>query len=129
MKNKYLTLFIVGGLLGYLFEMLVNTFYMSNGAISFFGIPFLPIYGFGLMIMYFFYKKNYNPLLEIFLATGAVVLMELIAGLLIKNQFGRILWDYSDHMLHYQGVISLETTIVWIILAAIVHFIVFPRLE
>jgi len=86
-------------------------------------LPFLPIYGFGgviiLMLTKYLIDKKLNLLLIGFINGAILTIVELIGGFICIGLFGYNLWDYSSHLLNYQGIISLPVFIFWIIIGYI----------
>ncbi|MFH1770820.1 MAG: putative ABC transporter permease [archaeon] len=80
--------------------------------------PYLPIYGFAAVIVYFISLVNINTWLLIALSAFAFTFVELVTGLFFKR-LNIILWDYSKDKFNYKGIICLKIVIIWIVIAAV----------
>ena len=76
--------------------------------------PFLPIYGFGAIIMLFsaLPVRNSVPLTFLFGMIGAT-LLEYVTGYLMEKIFQVKLWDYSYEPLNLNGYICLGCSLMW----------------
>ena len=98
----------------------VGIFY-SKGLLLLVGIkiPFLPIYGFGGLILISILNALDNTkvkfLLRGFIVGVAIIIFELISAGITYLLFGKYLWDYSAHFMNLNGAISLQVSILWII--------------
>lgn len=98
--GKVFLVFIIGSILGYIFEMIVVLFQKGHfesrqGVI--YG-PFTPVYGIGIIMYYIFFKKvEIRKLPQVFLVSmilgGAT---EYICSFIQEQWFGTISWDYSN---------------------------------
>jgi len=128
-------LFIVGAMLGYVGDVFFRRFVSMHKWINpgFMKGPYLPIYGFGVVILYVAnnifswsglfdslvssvgstWANVINVLFGVIIFTIAATLMELIAGLVLLKTSHIRLWDYTNMKGNYQGVICPEFTILW----------------
>lgn len=101
--------------------------------------PYLPIYGFGVVILSLyilavsFFEEQFPSKflfhLTIILGIGIfMTLLELIAGLIFIEKMHLRLWDYSDRIGNYKGIICPTFSIIWTILGAIFYFVFFHRI-
>ncbi len=92
--------------------------------------PYLPIYGFGfLLILIIFDKLKVKKLLPTFvLGTIIATLAELIGSYVMELMMGSFLWDYSDEFLNFQGRIALKPDLIFGILICVGMCIVQPRI-
>lgn len=76
--------------------------------------PFLPIYGFGAIIVLWLTLpvRNYIPLIFLFGMIGATVL-EYITGAVMERTFHVRYWDYSDQRFNIHGYICLFSSLGW----------------
>ena len=114
-------LFFSYSLLGYLMECLVLTaehrsLVMNRGFVR--HLPFCIIYGFGAIMGYAFLKPFESSYLLLFLlgAAGATVFEYLTAQIQLRI-FGSFWWDYTGKPFNYRGLLCLESTFGWGILA------------
>lgn len=89
-------------------------------------LPFCIIYGFGSMLGYAILKPFSSNYILLFCA-GAVcaTLFEYLTGRLMLRLFGTLWWDYSDKPFNYQGILCLESTLGW----GVVAILLFTALE
>lgn len=114
---KIFWLFIIGSILGYLFEMIIVLFQKGHfesrqGVI--YG-PFTPVYGIGAVIYYIFFEKvKTKNLLEVFLISmilGGIT--EYLCSFIQEKCFGTISWDYSYLLFNLNGRTSLLHCSYW----------------
>lgn len=126
-------IFIIGSIIGYIFEMIVGLF--QNGHfVSRKGIiygPFTPVYGVGAVIYYVILNQiNEKKKFKVFLITavlgGAV---EYMCSFLQEKIFGTISWDYSGLMFNLHGRTSLLHCTYWGIAGVIYIVYLDPFLE
>lgn len=131
-------LFFVGSCLGWLLELwfrnivkhpdkLVNPGFCTG--------PYLPIYGFGLCVLYLLaslekFSLISDPLwnkvvLFIAMAIG-MTLVEYVAGVFCLKFLKVRLWDYSDLWGNIQGIICPLFSFFWAILGALYYFLIHP---
>jgi uncharacterized membrane protein len=90
--------------------------------------PFLPLYGSGGIMMLVVSKPFYENLVLVFIAgcIGATAL-EYVTAVVMEALFKVRYWDYSHKKIHFQGRISLESSIVWGICTVVfTHFLQIP---
>ncbi len=138
-QKTSLQLFIIGGLLG----SLIDTFYRSMTEQQFvfqgffsnlFGgkviLPFLPVYGFGIVLIYllqpFALRQRLPTRLLIF--GGSLTLLEFFAGVFVSLTLKNRLWDYSNGFLNIYGHVDLLHALYWTVLGTVgsYFFIKYP---
>lgn len=88
--------------------------------------PWLPIYGFGAIIILFITLPFEESILLIFLlgSIGASIL-EYVTGAVMEQLFGVRYWDYSHHKFNINGHISLVVSLGWgavsVLLVKLIH--------
>ena len=92
--------------------------------------PFLPLYGFGAIIMLVVsapYKEN---IVLVFISglIGATIL-EYITGVTMEALFKVRYWDYSDDPFNFQGQICLSSSLAWGGLTILMTEVVHKRVE
>ena len=126
-------IFYLGCTAGWLVELvyrrIVHGKWVNPGILS---GPYLPIYGFGLVLMTAIYTLLKNTLLSpvvIILFMGlTMTLMELIGGKIgLKNNVR--LWDYSNRWLNYKGLICPLFSIIWTIIGGIYYFFLADKIS
>lgn len=134
-------LFCIGSIIGWGMEVLFRHFVMlHNGYHSwinpgFLTGPYLPLYGFGLSILYLLaslerFSTPENSLLNklclfLIMAIGMTVI-EYIAGIIFIKGMKVKLWDYSGMKGNIQGIICPLYSAIWAALGAIYYFLIHP---
>lgn len=98
--------------------------------------PFLPIYGFGALLIIisssWIYSKYNTGLISIGISLIAsiflVTLLEYITGFALEKLFNERWWDYSNNYMNIKGYVCLEFSLIWGMLAFVVIQIIQPRL-
>ena len=94
--------------------------------------PYLPIYGFGLCMLFGLSlidmsfvanEKLKNVLIVVFMGI-AMTFIEYIAGLIFIKGMKVKLWDYSDEWGNIGGIICPKYTFFWCVLGAIYYFFI-----
>lgn len=138
---KYLviisTLFVIGSLLGWVIELFFRRFvsqkkWMNPGFLT---GPYLPIYGFGVAVLY---GVSNIPLgidsqvLDIIIRVAMIgvgmTLIEFIAGLIFIKGFKIKLWDYSNRKGNIMGIICPIFSLAWLAVGSLYYFLLNPVL-
>ena len=99
--------------------------------------PYLPLYGFGLCILYLIASlESFSPVgnfpgSKILLFVSMAVMMtaiEYIAGIFLLKVAHIRLWDYSKEWGNIQGLICPRFSVIWSALGAIYYFLIHPRI-
>lgn len=135
-------LFFIGALLGWGIEVVYRRFKKDNVDgewinPGFLIGPYLPIYGFGLVVLYLLASLENTPLIAevtfghktlLFILMSAVMTgLEYVAGLIFIKGMKITLWDYSNEKFNLHGIICLRFSIYWAIMGAIYYFIIHPH--
>ena len=144
--NLFLTLaflFSSGSVIGWGIEVLFRRFFSSQNPErkwinpGFCTGPYLPLYGFGLCMMYMIavqeqhltYLSPVVSKLALFLLMAiCMTLIEYIAGLYSLKVNHVRLWDYSEQWGNIQGIICPKFSLAWAVLGAIYYFLVHPHI-
>ena len=110
-------LFIIGSILGYIFEMIVVLFqkgYFESRQGLIYG-PFTPVYGIGAIIYYLILNsiKQDNKIKIFFITAILGGITEYICSLVQEKVFGTISWDYSYLIFDINGRTSLLHCSYW----------------
>lgn len=113
---KYLVVFIIFSILGWIYEYTVWNKSKPDGitkTLFHVDIKALPIYGVGAIILLFIYDnlKEYSLLHKVILAALFINIMECILGLCSYKFYGYQTWKYNSELCY--GYISLPTAIFW----------------
>lgn len=151
---SFLVLFLLGSIAGYFIEVVFRRLVSVKRWVNpgFLRGPYLPIYGFGLVIMMVLsisltsalspYFNFYNPLgdlpglafsyatvndlLIIFIIFIALQGLEFIAGVIFVNGFKVKLWDYSNMRGNYKGIVCPQFALIWFVACVIYYYALNP---
>ncbi len=131
-------LFFIGSVFGWVLELLYRNITQRPEKLvnpGFCTGPYLPIYGFGLCVLYLLASlEKFNLLsspfwnkvmLFVSMAIG-MTLIEYIAGVFCLKFMKVRLWDYSDLWGNIQGIICPLFSFFWAILGALYYFLIHP---
>lgn len=153
----YLILFLFGSVGGYCLEVLFRRFFSAKKWVNpgFLKGPFLPLYGFGIILMFsltflciFFLPTSihfYNPLGNLFglnYYCGATVydlipislmclgmnVLEFIAGIIFVKGFKVKLWDYTNMKGNILGVVCPVFAFIWFGVSVLYYYCFNPFL-
>ncbi len=131
-------LFFIGSTLGWVLELLFrNLTHKPEKLVNpgFCTGPWLPIYGFGLCVLFLLamldrYPLTGNPFWNkvlLFLSMAVcMTLIEYLAGLFCLKFLKVRLWDYSDLWGNVQGIICPAFSLAWAVLGAVYYFLIHP---
>lgn len=129
-----LLIFTVAGIIGFVYETICV--YINEGAFFKRGTtygPWIPIYGFGALLIFFLTVRfRRKPLLVFIISTIACGLLELVSGYVIDKYFHMRLWDYSQVILnwgHVNGYICIRSVITWGLFGLLLMYGILPPLE
>ena len=139
--HHFVNFFFVFCVIGWLYEV-VWEFAIGHGFVNrgFLHGPYLPIYGFGVLILYFVLRKfikkeikvgklNVTPILIFLLIMVIVSVVEYIGSVFLEKCFGLTLWDYSYDALNLNGRISLRNSTLLSLGAMLMLYFVLHLLE
>jgi len=132
-------LFFIGSSFGYILEVLYRRFFSAKKWINpgFLIGPYIPLYGFGLIIYYLISNINLafinNIIIKyivliIIMALAATILEYLIGLLSIKIAHVK-LWDYSNQPFNINGIICPLFTLFWGIIGAFYLIVINPIID
>lgn len=149
-----LFLFLIGSMLGYGLEVLFRRFVSAKRWVNpgFMKGPWLPLYGFGVLLMLGFCllfetllpesMPLYNP--KDFLGLGyesgatfydliplvcmgiAMTILEFLAGLIFVKGFRVKLWDYSNQKGNIMGIICPLFSVIWFAVGVLYYYGIHP---
>lgn len=136
-------LFNIGCILGWIIEAIFRKFFsISNKKHKWINPgfllgPYLPLYGFSLIILYFLSMINFNFIgniilrffLLLILMTLILTLIEYITGLIFIKKMKMPLWDYSMFPGNISGIICPQFSFFWFILSSIYYFFLNPLIN
>ena len=146
----YFVLFLIGAVLGYVLEVFFRRFFSAKKWVNpgFLTGPWLPLYGFGVLVMLSFTllftnvlpedMPIYNPignfglrdtsgptvydLIPISCIAVSLILLEFIAGIVFVKGFKVRLWDYTNMRGNIMGIICPVFNIIWASIAIIYYY-------
>lgn len=131
---------MLGCVAGWFGELFFNRFIGKNRCWlnpGFLQGPYLPIYGFGTVILYVlsyllrkfsFGSMVFDVIFIFVIASLIMTLLELVGGLFFIKVMKIRLWDYTDEPLNYKGIICIRFSILWGVVSIIYYFLVNPLL-
>jgi len=139
--NTFLSLaylFMFGGLSGYLIEILFRRFFSAKKWLNpgFLHGPFLPLYGFGLTILYLLANLDFgvestliNYVLILILMGICLTSIEYIAGIIFIKGMNIKLWDYSNVKGNIKGIICPLFSFIWLVGGTVYLFAIHPFIQ
>ena len=96
----------IGGMCGWILELffrrIVHKKWINPG---FLNGPFIPLYGFGVVILYFISDLSISWYYKAILFLVLLTLIEYIAGIIFIKGMHIKLWDYSSRWGNIQGIV------------------------
>lgn len=133
-------LFFIGSVLGWVLELLYRNLTQKHQKWvnpGFCTGPYLPIYGFGLCVLFLLASLEQYSLIKdpiwnkivLFLSMAVgMTLIEYLAGLFCLKVLKVRLWDYSGFWGNIQGIICPLFSLFWTILGAVYYFLIHPHI-
>ena len=123
--RMYFFLFMLYSFIGWVYETILFTVeegHFVNRGFNF--GPYIPIYGFGAVIIMIIISKfiaesnesiklSTRPLKIFLLILVLSTIAELIGSYIMEYTLGLVLWDYSDEWMNFQGRISPKTSFIF----------------
>ena len=138
---KYLviisTLFVIGSLIGWIIELFFRRFvsqkkWMNPGFLT---GPYLPIYGFGVLVLYAvsniplgITNQIADIIVRILIIGVGMTVVEFMAGLIFIKGLKVKLWDYSDRKGNIMGIICPSFSLIWLVVGSLYYFLLNPFL-
>ena len=138
---KYLviiaTLFVIGSTFGWVLELFFRRFvsqkkWMNPGFLT---GPYLPIYGFGVLVLYAvsniplgITNQIADIIVRILIIGVGMTVVEFIAGLIFIKGLKVKLWDYSDRKGNIMGIICPSFSLIWLVVGSLYYFLLNPFL-
>ena len=111
-----------------IFHLITSGVFVNRGMLH---GPWLPIYGFGgIMILVFLKKARFNPLLQFISAMVLCGSVEYFTGWLLEYVYdGRKWWNYSGYFLNIHGRICAEGVFVFGVGGLAIVYLIAPLLD
>ena len=128
-------LFYLGGTLGWVLELFYRRIFSAKKWMNpgFLVGPFLPLYGFGLWVLYGLASIDFSALpavprviAQVLLIGIGMTVIEYIAGKIFIVGMHVKLWDYSQKPGNIEGIICPEFSLYWTLLGAFYCYVVHP---
>lgn len=136
---RLLYVFFIGSIFGWGLETVFRRFCKSNTSRKWINPgfllgPYLPLYGFGACTLYllaevehsFDSDSPFSKFLILLTMAVCMTLLELIAGLIFVCGMKVELWNYSDKPFNFRGIICLEFSFYWFLLATFYYIVIHP---
>ncbi len=129
---KFFFLFMAGTMAGWGLEVFWRRYFgkarrwINPGFLS---GPWLPLYGFGTVVLYFLSELRLPLSLRALVFLFILTLLEYIAGKIFIGHFKIRLWDYSKSWGNVQGLVCPLYSFLWTLLGLIFYYGVFPLLK
>jgi uncharacterized membrane protein len=128
---SYFLYFSIMAFSGWIIETIYRSFtekkFVNAGFLS---GPFLPIYGFGTVIMTFINTEvqKFPLILSWVITVLSPTMLEYFASWIMEKIFKLKLWDYRDEPLNLNGRVCLKFSIIWAFLSVVHILIIQPRI-
>ena len=131
----YLNNFLFFAILGFIYENILQLILTGELTSNPFYGPWMPIYGFGVIIMIFLTRlifnnlkiKRWQKIIILFISVTVILtIIELVGGYLTEFIFHKSFWDYTDMKYNFGKYISLEVSLVWGTACLIFLYVVKP---
>ena len=137
-------IFGFGSSTGWVLEVLFRRFISANNPEKkwinpgFLVGPCLPIYGFGLLVLFVIslvpelsvqrgQRVTWHGILAAIVIMGVMMtLVEYIAGIIFIKRMNLKLWDYSDMKGNIKGIICPQFSLIWTVMGALYYFFLQP---
>lgn len=123
-------IFLAGCVIGWVYEEIF--YFVTEGVLQNRGVlygPWLPIYGTGAVLMYFFKGMKKKPVLLFLACTCTAGIVEYAIGFAGIEYFGMRLWDYRDLFMNVDGIICLRSVVSFDLMGVIFHYLAEPAIE
>jgi len=124
-------IFAVSAMLGWIYEMIAVSIHKKRIAPR--GLlvgPFLPIYGFGaLVIITATHNVTDSPLAVFLVGMAVATAFEYLSAWLLEKIFKMSWWSYDEFKINYKGIIALAPSLVWGFASLLAIYVLWPLLQ
>lgn len=128
---KLSVLFYICSFLGFLYELIITFCY--TGKIYSHGVikgPFLPIYGFGSVLIIIFLNKYKENIIKFFCSTFFLTgIFEYLSGLFLLKVFKMRRWDYTKYFFNIDGLVCFISALCFSIGGLLIVYLIYPIIE
>ncbi len=139
---KLCYLFFIGSLFGWVLELFYRRFFSKMNPErkwinpGFCVGPYVPLYGFGLDVLYLLSSLNSTfwgetvsgSIVTVILMGIGMTLLEYVTGVFCLKFLKVRLWDYRNEWANLQGLICPKFSVYWTILSAAFFLFVYPHI-
>lgn len=127
----YLLIFMIGSFIGWIYELLfyllVDHVLVNSGFL--YG-PYVPVYGFGAVLMVIFLKRfKKNPFVLFLMAVLLTGVLEYVTGIVMWEIWSKRWWDYTGLFLNIGGYVCLRSVITFGIGGLILMYLIEPNIK
>ena len=120
-------IFVVSAFIGWSYETLITSidwgYFADRGYLN---LPICPIYGFGAVFLLWAFHRMKNPFGIFWASLISTTIIELLASYMIEYLFHMTLWTYKYWPLHFQGRISLWSSVLFGLFGVLLLKCVYP---
>lgn len=124
----YVMIFLVGAIAGFIYEEIF--YYVFEGVLEKRGFlygPYLPVYGFGAILMVFLLKKfKKNPLSVFFLSMFVTGVLEYFTGFILWELYHKMWWTYEGLFLNIGNYVCLRSVLTFAIGGLLLIYVLEP---
>lgn len=136
-------LFFIGSVSGWFLEVFYRRFFSAANPErkwinpGFCTGPYIPLYGFGLCILYLLASIESSSLISSSVLNKLILFLfmavtmtgiEYLAGIYALKYYNLRLWDYSREWGNIRGIICPKFSVIWSLLGAAYYFLIHPRI-
>lgn len=126
----YFLIFVIGAICGWIYEEIF--YFIADGKIynrGFLYGPYLPVYGYGAILMIMFLRKvRNNPIFVFLLAVLITGILEYFTGKIMWEIWHQKWWDYTGLFLNIDGYVCLRSVITFGIGGLFLIYVIEPFL-
>lgn len=125
---EILLIYMLGCVGGYIIELFFRTFVSQKKLVNpgFLTGPYLPMYGFGTLILYFLSSIEMHIALRVVFFAVSLTILELVTGIIFIYHMNIKLWDYSDRKGNFKGLICPLYSLAWTVIGVVFFYAVYP---
>lgn len=129
---KFMLIFMMGTFMGWVLEIFWRRFFgLARRWINpgFLNGPWLPLYGFGSVALYFICSIPITFYWKIGIFFIGLTVLEYIAGLFFLKFYNIRLWDYRESWANIKGLVCPFYSLLWTVLGIFFYFVLFPQFQ
>lgn len=126
----FLSVFIIGSTAGYLMELFYTKLFKKiwHNA-GFLKGPYLPLYGFGSVIIYLICSLNTGFVVRFFMFFTLLSFLEYLTGYIFIKKLGYNYWDYSKRKHNINGLICPLFSFIWATIGSVFYYTIYPLFQ